>query len=322
MLAKQNVFRILMSSYPKHPMKSSLTLILLLSLLTSCISSHYSNFSGQRTWPTTKGAMPDTTYVVPVYRSWPDRPYRVSGSIELGKSKNDWRDADTAHAALISKGKGADAMIIESADELGWGSIPGTVRKAQVAPAMEMMALAIKWKSQSEVNGERKAWEALRTRFNTAHPGHELNDDLLEMSIECGATQGLNLDAPAGLKKLENILNAVTETSTNAASSLWLFRGTFHVTALTNSFTKTIYGLATVARTGGDVHLISNLKGADIRFDGSVTDGRLSGVMDISAGAVACKAKAEGSLVPNRISMDSRGETENQMVRGTFTFLN
>ena len=96
---------------PKCVMKNSLILIVSLSLFTSCASDHHGEFTAfndQRVWPTTKGAVTDDAYIVPVYRDWPERPYRVLGSVQFGK-KNDWRDEDTARAALVSKNKGGDA---------------------------------------------------------------------------------------------------------------------------------------------------------------------------------------------------------------------
>ena len=112
-------------------MKNSLILIVSLSLFTSCASDHHGEFTAfkdQRVWPTTKGAVADAAYVVPVYRDWPERPYRVLGSIQFGKSKNDWRDEDTARAALVSKCKGGDALVVGSAIQLGLGERRGGCR--------------------------------------------------------------------------------------------------------------------------------------------------------------------------------------------------
>ena len=171
------------------------------------------------------------------------------------------------------------------------------------------------------MDADRKAWEGFGARFKAAHSDREVRDELLEMSVDYGAYLGLNVNSPAAFVRLEEDLNNVVGAPTDAASSRWLFRGTFHVTALTGSFTKTVYGIATMSQTSGSVSIVSKSGKEDIQFNGFAKDGRLSGTIDISAGPVVCKAKAEGSLVPGRISLDSRGETEKEMVRGSFMFL-
>lgn len=302
-------------------MKSSLILILSLSLFSACAPSHYSSFGGKQVWPTTKGAIPDSAYVVPVYRGWPERPYRVIGSIPFEKNKSDWSDKDTAQAALTAKRKSGDGLIISSTLEMGLEAVKAMAVDTQVFPQPKMTVLVIKWKSQNEVNAEQKTWEGFQTGFKAAHPDRPETDELLKMSVEYSAYLGLNLDSSASWAKLEEDLNKVVGTSDNAVSNHWLFRGTFHVTADTGSFSETIYGIATMSQTGDSVSITSVSGKADIRFNGLTQDGRLSGAMEISAGPVTCKAKAEGSLVPNKVSLDTRGETANELVRGSFTFL-
>ena len=131
--------------------------------------------------------------------------------------------------------------------------------------------------------------------------------------------KGWDMNSRSGVARLELDLKKVAETS--GAPSHWLFSGTLHVTGLTNSFTEIIYGIAVMSQTGGGISIISDSEKAGIRFNGFVEGGRLSGAMDISAGPTVCKARAEGSLVPDRISLDARGETANEMVRGSFHFL-
>ncbi len=302
-------------------MKSSLILSLSLSLFTACAPNRYSSFSNKQVWPTTKGAVPDTAYMVPVYRGWPERPYRVIGSIPFEKNKGVWGDGDTAQAALTAKSKGGDALIIISTFEMGLEAGKAVAADTHASAPPKMRVLVIKWKSPGEVDAERKAWEGFQIRFKTAHPGRQATDELLKMSFEYSAYLGLNLDSSAGWARLEEDLNKVAGVSANTPSNQWLFRGTFHVTAVTGSFTETIYGIATMSQSGEKVSIHSDSGEAEIHFNGLTKDGRLSGTIEISAGPVACKAKAEGSLVPNRISLDSRGETADEMVRGSFTFL-
>ncbi len=83
----------------------------------------------------------DRRFVVPVYLSWPDRPYDVIGYICV--YKDDWRAPEEANltksAAIAAKTRGADAVLVGhmSSDllELTTGS-----RKAVL-----LLGQAIKW---------------------------------------------------------------------------------------------------------------------------------------------------------------------------------
>lgn len=139
------------------------------------------------------------------------------------------------------------------------------------------------------------------------------------MGVQYGAAQGWEMNSQAGVKRLEEELKAVVENSD--ASSRWLFRGTFHAAGTTNAFTQTVYGLATAWQSNAELEIASYSEKAGMRFKGFVINGRVTGHIRISAGPVVYDAKAAGSLVPRRISLDSHGANASEVVRGSFIFL-
>ena len=116
-------------------MKYFLPLTLSLCFLTGCTaamqdsvraSMRYSAFTGYKEWPHQRGVMADHAYAVPVYHGWPEREYRVIGSIQFANDYHiEWKDGDTAHAARVAKQEGGDAMIMRSGGEFGVGGNHG-----------------------------------------------------------------------------------------------------------------------------------------------------------------------------------------------------
>lgn len=173
--------------------------------------------------------------------------------------------------------------------------------------------------NQYSASDGQDALNRFQSRFNAFHQDHPISNELLKMGVKYGAAQGWEMNSRAGVMRLEEELKGVAENS--VASSRWLFRGTFHVAGSTNAFTQTVYGLATLSQTNSELSIVSDSKNAGIRFSGSSAGGRLSGAIDVAAGAVVCKARAEGILVPRRISLDSQGENVSELIRGSFVFL-
>lgn len=165
----------------------------------------------------------------------------------------------------------------------------------------------------------KETLDRFQSRFNASRPNCPISNELLNMGAQYGVGQGWDMDSQAGVAKVEQLLKTVAQDS--RASSHWLFRGIFHVAGQTNAFTKTVYGLATVSQANADMTMICDSKEASLRFVGISTGGRLSGTIVISAGAVDCKGKAEGSIVPCRISLDTQGENASELIRGSFVFL-
>jgi ADP-heptose:LPS heptosyltransferase len=81
-------------------------------LVTGCAGLQYSEFKGEeRAWPTSP-AFATATYEVPVYRSWPEKPYIVIGHLQFKNPETDWNEGDVREAAQMAKKQGGDAIIV------------------------------------------------------------------------------------------------------------------------------------------------------------------------------------------------------------------
>lgn len=302
-------------------MKHCRFFILSLSLLTACATNHDSAIRSSQTWPTTQGAMSDSTHAVLLYRSWPERPYRVIDRWQFAQNPGAWKDADTTRAAQVAKAKGGDAIILRFAGEFEPGINPNSAPDPRAFSSNVVSVLVIKWKSPSELAGEKQALERFRVRFLARHPGMELPNELLAMGAEYCAYLGLSPALPAGAAQLEADLNELLLAPTNAPASKWLFRATFHVNTLATSYTETIYGLATLTHTGENITIVSRAAKPGIQFNGFDRAGRVNGQVDVAAASALCPSVAQGVLLPRKLSLDSQGQIANEVVRGSFTFL-
>lgn len=142
--------------------------------------------------------MADSSYALPVYRGWPEKPYSVIGSIQFADPNPVWDDGDTARAARLAKAKKADAIIMRLGAEAGVGAIAGAAADPKVFSIGQVAALVIKWKPEAEIASERAALQRFLGGFKAKHPGFAPSTSLLTLGAELVASEGLKLDSDEG----------------------------------------------------------------------------------------------------------------------------
>src|SRR5581483_4207827 len=74
-------------TFMESSLKTTLSLFSACVLVSGCVPMRYSELTGNNrnnlTWPQGKGTMAETSYSIPVYRGWPERPYEVLGSVRF-----------------------------------------------------------------------------------------------------------------------------------------------------------------------------------------------------------------------------------------------
>jgi hypothetical protein len=311
-----------MKSFKKTPANGVpfLAWLLSLALLTGCATGPYTAFHGRQAWPTAN-AIPETEYAVPVYYDWPERPYRVLGTIQIAEKTNPVENKVIAQAAVTAKSKGGDALILRHPVKLEPRVMTeGANDSAAVSPARTSI-LVIQWKTLAEQEADRQATAAFWTRFHAKYPRVALTDEFKQLTVEYGAYQGLDLTSPKDSAGLAEELNGLSGTATNAASAKWLFRGAIHLSGFAASIDETLCGLATITQSGDNVTITFHSGEDSFNFTGLDQNERLSGDIEISAGPSVCKAKAAGVVLTNRVTLDSRAQNAEGTVRATFTFL-
>lgn len=94
--------------------------------LGGCAMADFTPYSGaQQNWPVSPGAFVERKYDVPVYRSNPDRPYKVLGYISA-RTAPVRRHAIVAFMARRARELGGDALILTGSGSTYAGSIQTT----------------------------------------------------------------------------------------------------------------------------------------------------------------------------------------------------
>ena len=300
---------------------SPLTLFAATALLAGCAPFRYSQFTGHQPWPTAAGTMADSSYAVPVYRGWPQRPYTVIGSIQFANPDAYWDDGDTARAARLAKSKNADAIIMRVGAEAGVRSIAGAAADPRVLSIGQVAALVIKWKPESEIAAEKAALERFASDFRGKHPGLSLSEPILEWAAEWVDSEGLSLDSATATTNLENVLSEVLTSSGDGKSRKWLFKGSLRSNALTSSYSQVILGVATVTQNGDVISIVSAPGRASVHLSATVKEGRLSGQMGASSGHAIYSGKTEGVFSPDQISVSGQAQTAEGLLQATFQFI-
>jgi hypothetical protein len=292
-----------------------------------CAAKRYSQFTGSQNWAVASQAMADNSYAVPVYHSWPDRPYVVIGSVSFAEPQNEWKDGDTAQAARMAKRRGGEAIIMRSGGEFGVGAIAGAAADARVVTMSGVTALVIKWKPQAEVEAEQKVLEQFYLEYKSKHPS--VSRELVAMGAEYVANLGIPKGSPSWSEKLGNALDDVIETKQDAQSTKAFFKGTVQSEGITTSFTDVFFGVAKIGQSGASLTILSDTSDApingarhsDVNFSGAIDSGKVSGRLGFSSGLTIFSGKAEGVVVGNKILLNTQGQTASGIVQGSFTFV-
>jgi hypothetical protein len=281
----------------------------------------YSQYTGQkRNWQTANAAMAETQYKVPVYRGWPDRPYDVIGSIRFVDRNKYWDDGVINMACTMAKRKGADAIIIRYGAEYGVGMITGSGADPQIVTAAnDTTALAIKWKPQAAIDAEKAAVARLVTQFKEQHKDVSVKKELFDLATEYVRSCVAKIDSDEAAQQFSQALMDVLAPP-KSAQCRWLFRGTVRAGSLTASWSDSVYGVATLTRTGDNVTIVSSSQGAELTFSGTIQDGRLTGQLGFSSGSAILSTKADGVYTDERISLTGQGQTPDGTFQGSFTF--
>src|SRR5438093_7547443 len=130
---------------------------------TGCVPIRFSEYHGQDassyfgTWPTGPGSMVETSFSLPVYRGWPERPYYLLGSLSFPDPNKSWDDGIVSAAASEAKHQKADAIVIRQGAEFGVSKIAGAKNDPWVLwSTYQTTALAVRWLTQGEIQEHKR----------------------------------------------------------------------------------------------------------------------------------------------------------------------
>ncbi len=270
----------------------------------------FSQYSGSRRFgPVQPEAMAETSFSLPVYRSWPDRPYETIGSLRFEDPNKYWDDGVIAAAVSGAKSKGGDAIIIRYGSEFGVSGLAGFGDDPALLRQNQTTALVIKWKPKSVVEAEVAALRAFKQSFQAEHPGLCKNATLLSTAIDSLKWTGASLDSVAA-DKITGWLTEIGESNHGELSGKWLYRCNFKRSQLTSAHSDFFYGMGLVALKDNVLTVVSTSGPTEVNFSGTFDKGRVTGKMGIAAMSISC----DGVASSEKISLSGQG----QVADGTF----
>lgn len=301
-----------------------------LLLLASCgtlaplgPAMRYSEYTGKDvssflgTWPVGQGSMAETSYRIPVYRGWPEKPYRVLGSLSSPDANKQWDEGMISAAVWEAGHHKADAIIIRQGAEFGVSQIAGAKSNPSVLwSSYQTTALAIRWLSQQEISERNLRLDELLKRFSVNDPRISVNRDVGQLVIIYLLISGYDLNSQEMSARFVETMGKVVASAAGDLSGDWIFKASLTFSSgFSGDTERNFIGLATVSTDGENVTIVSTAGNLELNFTGTQSKGRLSGQL----GAASVSAKCEGASTREKISMNFQSLTPDGTARGNVT---
>src|SRR2546428_5948513 len=302
----------------KSKLSNSLFALLACSFLVGCSPMRFSQYSGsRRVWPRSQDSMAETSFSLPVYRTWPDKPFEIVGSLRVEDPNQNWDDGIISAAVSAARSKHGDAIIIRQGSELGVSGYAGFAEDPMVWKQNQTTALVIKWKPKGVLETEAAALRAFKENFRAQHPELTPNVAVVDSAIEYLQFMGLSLDSGAAADKLKDILTEFHGSREGELNGKWLYRCNYTRSRLTSSSSDFFYGTALVTLKDNVLTIVSTSGLAEVNFSGTSDKGRVMGKMGISAVSINC----DGVASKEKISLSGQGQIADGTFQASLIFL-
>jgi hypothetical protein len=268
-------------------------------------------------WPVGSGTMAETSFRIPVYRGWPEKPYKVLGSIRFEDPRKYWDNGVISMAASMGKNQGGDAIVIRQGSEFGVGKYTGFSNPSRaVFQFAETTALVVRWLTPEEIRHEEALNKEFMRKFNARFPNLNPNMDVRETALRFLLQIDAGDFSDESLPKFAELLRRVSLDHGASLSGEWLFKGSVSVSGLSFSDEESILGIATVKVEGESIAVVSSKGIWEMSFSGTVNRGRLSGTLGIAG----LTAKCEGAALDDKMSLSFQSLTPDGTMRGNLVF--
>jgi hypothetical protein len=266
----------------------------------------FSQYSGsRRTWPTSRESIAETSFALPVYRSWPDRPFDVLGSLRFENPRQYWDDGVIHAAVSEAKHRGGNAIIIRQGTEEAVSGTIGSGEDPMVWSQNQTTALVIKWKPQGVIIQEASKVQAFKERFRSEHPELCRNASLIDLATDYFLAKGFDLDSRSTSDEFRSLVTDLQGTKDGELSGKWLYQCGFRQSRLTSSWSQSFFGVAAVTLKGDVLAIVSIDRGTEVSFSGAYDKGRLNGKMGIATVSLNC----DGAATQEKISLSGQGQS-------------
>jgi len=263
-----------------------------------------------RHWQTMPDSIAETSFKLPVYRTWPDRPFEVLGTLRFENPNKYWDDGVINEAVAAAKSKHGDAIVIRSGSEFGVSeNIGSSEDPMQFTQQHQITALVIKWKPKAAVDAEMAQLRSFKEDFKSKYGDLCRSASLVDSAVAYLQWTGMSLDSASATEKLKDVLTQIKDTQQGELDGKWLYRCSYSRSRLTSSYSDFFFGIALVTLKDNVLTVVST-SGQEITFSGSSDKGRVTGKMGIRSVSINC----DGVASKEKISLSGQG----QIPDGTF----
>lgn len=304
-------------SMQRIPLLLTPAAVLVLLTSSACSPMRFSQYSGpNRSNTVSEEAVAETSFRLPVYRSWPDKPYDILGTLRFENPNQNWDDGIINDAVAAAKKRKADAIIIRVGGEFGVGGNIGFAEDRTVWQSTQTTAVAIKWKPREQIEAEMARRHAFKTKFASSHPDLTRNGAVVDAAIDYLIARGTSLDSPTASSALQQILSELQGPRDGELGGKWLYRCHLNQSRLTSSWSTAAMGVASVNVKGDVLTIVSVDQGNEVSFSGSYDKGRVSGQMGLGALSIDCS----GVAAAEKISLSGQGRTADGVCQASLVF--
>jgi hypothetical protein len=258
--------------------------------------------------------MAENVQSLSVYRGWPEKPYKVLGSIRHENPNMRWNDGDIRLAVNEAKRHGGDAIIVRQGAEFGVSKIAGAKNDPLVLSSpYQTTVLVIKWLTEQEIAEQQALIKEWLDRYHLTHPDLAKNSDVGQLVVSYLVQSGLGIRQQETFDKFIGTLSRITSREPASIAGDWIFKAAVsESTAIAAGEERGSLGLASISVEGDNVAIVSKEGKIEVNFSGTLSKGRLQGQVGIGA----FTAKCEGAATPDKISISFQSLTPDGMVRG------
>lgn len=306
--------------------------VLLLALACGCATESKPDTRGMRfseytgsdassavgTWSTSQGSMAETAYVIPVYRGWPERHYRVLGSLSHPDQNAYWGEGEIERAAKAAKSLGGDAIVIRKGAEYGVSQIAGTRQQSTILSSPHVTtALVVRWLTADELQERERILEECLKAFSANHPSMQSqNRGVGELALILILQSGFDLNSGSLRERFVEQMAQLIGLSADNLSGKWVFKASMSASTLASGGSeRNFLGTAVVSADQDNVAIVSDTGRIELNFSGTLTHGRLGG--QIGLGGVT--SKCEGAVTPEKISLSFQSRSPDGTTQGNVT---
>lgn len=256
--------------------------------------------------------MAETSYALPVYRTWPDKEYEVKGSLRHDDPNKVWNDGEIQGAAREAKKHGGGAIILRYGAE---DAVLGLANVQPLGVTFRSMtsALVIRFLTPQEIATRSALQKELLQDYLINNPKIACSEETSWLVFKYLLQNGGTPTNANFVKLFQETMGRISSGGGDALAGEWVFKASLKTATITSSDEHNFLGIATVRDADGTIGILSKEGNVEFSFAGK----RVSGGLEGQVGIRGFSAHGEGVALPEKISLTFQSVLQSGTAQGT-----